>query len=85
MRAMSRLSLGDIDELARLQRKILKRGAMIDELLEREREKLQGKPDEAFGGCVGSARRQNTLAELLNDIATAARSMAAILNRADSP
>jgi|HubBroStandDraft_2_1064218.scaffolds.fasta_scaffold2804484_1 hypothetical protein len=81
---MNRLSLGDIDELARLQRKILKRSALIDELLERE--KLQGKPDQAFGGYMGSARRQNTLAELLNDITEAARSMEAILNRgADSP
>jgi hypothetical protein len=33
MCAMSRLSLGDIDELARLQRKILSRSASINRLL----------------------------------------------------
>jgi len=78
---MSRLSIGDIDELARLQRKILKRGAMIDELLERERAQFQGQSDEAFDGHLGSVRRRNTLAELLDDITAAARSMAVILDR----
>jgi hypothetical protein len=83
---MSRLSLGDIDELVRLQRKILKRGALIDELLERERKQYQGQSDEAFDVYVGSVRRRNALAELLDDIADAARSMGAILKRgADSP
>ena len=80
------LSLGDIDELARLQRRILKRGAMIDELLGRERETFQGQSDEAFDGNIGSVRRRTTLVELLDDITAAARSMAVILNRdADSP
>jgi hypothetical protein len=75
---MSRLSVGDIDELARLQRKILKRSALIDELLERERHSLQGK-----SGDIGSVRWRNTLAELLDDITEAARRMATILNRED--
>jgi uncharacterized protein YdbL (DUF1318 family) len=83
---MSRLSLGDIDELTRLQRKILKRGALIDELLEHERKQYQGTSDEAFDGYVGSVRRRNALTELLDDITDAARSMGAILNRgADTP
>jgi hypothetical protein len=75
---MNRLSLGDIDELARLQRKILKRSALIDELLERE--KVQG-TSEAFAVDIGCVKRRNTLAELLDDITEAARSMAVILNR----
>jgi hypothetical protein len=74
MCAMGRLSLGDIDELARLQRKILSRSASIDQLIERE--KFQGTSDEG----------RDALAELLNDITETARSMEAILNRgADSP
>ena len=66
---MSRLSLGDIDELARLQRKILNRSTLIDQLLERE--KLQGTSDEG----------REALTQLLDDITEVARSMAVILNR----
>jgi hypothetical protein len=66
---MSRLSLGDIDELARLQRKILSRSASINRLLVRE--KIQGTSDEG----------RAALAELLDEITAAARSMAVILDR----
>jgi hypothetical protein len=72
MCAMSRLSIGDIDELARLQRKILSLSASIDRLLMRE--KIQGTSDEG----------RDALAELLDDITAAARSMAVILNRSGS-
>ena len=68
---MSRLSPGDIDELVRLQRKILNRSASIDELLERER--VHGTSDE----------RRDALAKLLDDIRKAARGMAAIVDRDD--
>ena len=66
---MRRLSLGDIDELARLQRKILNRSTLIDQLLERE--KLQGTSGEG----------RDALTQLLDDITEVARSMAVILNR----
>jgi hypothetical protein len=68
---MSRLSLGDIDELARLQRKILNRCASIDQLLERER--VQGLSDEG----------REALARLLDDVTEAAQGMAAIVDRED--
>jgi hypothetical protein len=63
------LSLDDIDELARLQRKILSRSASINRLLVRE--KIQGTSGEG----------RDELAELLDDITAAARSMAVILDR----
>jgi hypothetical protein len=76
---MSRLSLADIDEVARLQRKILRRSVLIDQLLERE--KFHGKSDESPHGSVGGATTKDALAELLDDITEAARGMAAIVNR----
>jgi hypothetical protein len=71
MCAMSRLSLGDIDELVRLQRKMLNRITSINDLLDRE--KVQGTSDEG----------RDALAELLDDITEAARGMAAIVDRDD--
>jgi hypothetical protein len=68
---MSRLSLGDIGELARLQRKILNRCASIDQLLERER--VQGLSDEG----------REALARLLDDVTEAVQGMAAIVDRED--
>ena len=78
---MSRLSLQDIDELARLQATILNRSALIDQLLERE--KRQGKSDEAPDGSVGKIAMRNALGRLLDDITEAARGMAAIVSRDD--
>jgi hypothetical protein len=66
---MIRLSLADIDDLARLQWTILNRSVLIDQLLDGE--KFQGKSDEG----------RDALAELLDDITEAARGMAVILNR----
>ena len=51
---MSRLSLGDIDELVRLQRKTLNRSASINELLDRE--KVQGTSDDGWD-ALGRAVR----------------------------
>jgi hypothetical protein len=78
---MSRLSLGDIDELTRLQRKILNGSASIDQLLERET--FQGTFDEVPDGNVGGVTMREALVELLDDITEAARRMAAIVNRDD--
>ena len=75
---MSRLSLGDIDELAGLQAKILNGSVLIDQLLARERV-----PAKFAGGTVESLTGRRTLAELLDDITEAAREMAAIVNRDD--
>jgi hypothetical protein len=78
---MSPLSLADIDELARLQRKILHCSALIDQLLEREA--FQGRSNEAPDGNAGGVTMRNTLVELLDDITEAARGMVAIVNRVD--
>jgi hypothetical protein len=78
---MSRLSLGDIDELARLQGRILSCSALIDQLLERET--FQGGSDEAPGGNIGGVTMRDTLVSLLDDLTEAARVMAAIVNRDD--
>ena len=78
---MSRLSLGDIDELARLQRKILNDSALIDQLLDREA--LPRTLDEAPDGTVGGVTMREALVELLDDITEAARRMVAIVNRDD--
>jgi hypothetical protein len=78
---MSRLSLADIDGLARLQRRIMRCSVLIDQLLERE--KFQGKPDEPSGGNVGRATTREALAGLLDDITEAARAMESIVNRDD--
>ena len=78
---MSPLSLADIDELARLQRKILKCSATIDRLLERET--LKETSDEAPGGNVPGVTKRDPLIKLVDDITEAARAMAAIVNRDD--
>ena len=78
---MSRLSPSDIVELVRLQRKILDRSALIDQLLEHEQ--FQGNSDETPDGYVANVARRKALATLLDDITMAARWMAAILNRND--
>jgi hypothetical protein len=78
---MSRLSLEDIDELARLTRKILNSSALIDQLLERET--FQGTSDEVHDGNVGGVTMREALVELLDDITEAARRMVAIVNRDD--
>ena len=78
---MDRLSLADIDELARLQRTILARNLLIDELLERE--KSRAKSGEAPHGSPGSVTTRDARAGLLDDITEAARGMAAIVNRDD--
>jgi hypothetical protein len=65
------LSPGDIDELVRLQPKILNRSASINQLLEREN--FHWRSDEV----------RDELAELLDDLTASARSMAAIVNRED--
>jgi hypothetical protein len=78
---MDRLSLADIDELARLQRTILDRSILIDELLERE--KSRAKSGEARRGSPGGGTTRDARAGLLDDITEAARGMAAIVNRDD--
>jgi hypothetical protein len=79
--ATGRLSLADIDELARLQRKILDRSVLVDELLEHE--KFQGKSGHAHHGSLGGLTTRDALAGLLDDMTDAARRMAAIVNRDD--
>ena len=78
---MSRLSLGDIDELDRLRRKILNGSALIDQLLGRET--FRGTSDETLDRTVGGVTMQDALVELLDDLTDAARRMAAIVNRDD--
>jgi hypothetical protein len=78
---MRRLSLEDIDELVRLQGKILSRSASIDQLLERE--KLQRKSGEPPDGNIGEVPLRDAVAKLLDDITEAARGIAAIVNRED--
>jgi len=78
---MSRLSIGDIDELARLRGRILNCSALIDQLLERET--LQGTSAEVPDGNVGGVTMREALVELLDDITEAARRMATIVNRDD--
>jgi hypothetical protein len=78
---MSPLSIADIDELARLQRKILGCSALIDQMLERETFKRTS--DEAPGGNVGGVTKRDRLVKLVDDITEAARAMAAIVNRDD--
>jgi hypothetical protein len=80
-RTMSRLSLGDIDELDRLRRKILNGSALIDQLLGRET--FRGTSDETLDSTVGGVTMQDALVELLDDLTDAARRMAAIVNRDD--
>ena len=76
---MGRLSLADIDELVRLQRKILDRSVLINDLLEHE--KFQGKS--APHGSLGGGTTRDPLAGLLDDLTEAARGMAAIVSRDD--
>jgi hypothetical protein len=76
---MSRISLADIDELTRLQRKILNRSVLIDQLLK----KFQGKSDDPPDGNVRGVTMREALAGLLDAITDAARGMAAIVNRDD--
>jgi hypothetical protein len=80
--ATRRLSFADIDELARLQRKIMYRSVRIDQLLARDT--LQTKSDESPDATVGAFPGRNALAELLDDITEAAHEMAAIVNRDDT-
>jgi hypothetical protein len=61
---LSRLSLADIDELARL-RKILCCSMLLDQLFEGEQ---FGKVDEAQDWTVGDVRMRDALADLLDDI-----------------
>jgi hypothetical protein len=75
---MSRLSLADIDELARLQRKILCRSMLLDQLLEGEK---FGKLDEPQDRTVGDVRMRDALADRLDDITEGSRALAAIVNR----
>ena len=78
--AMTRLSLADIDELARLQRKIQYRGVLIEQLLDGEK---FGKPDEPQDWTVGDLRMRDALAKLLDDITEGSRAIASIVNRHD--
>jgi hypothetical protein len=77
---MTRLSLADIDELARLQRKIQHRSVLVEQLFECEK---LGKPDEAQDWTVGDLGMRNALAKLLDDITDGSRAIAAIVNRDD--
>jgi hypothetical protein len=79
VRAMSRLAIGDIDELARLQRKILHLFVWIDQLLERER--LHEQFDEHPDVNVREVTMRDALPGLLDDIAKAVREIAEIVNR----
>jgi hypothetical protein len=79
--ATGRLSIADIDELARLQRKILDLSLSIDELLEHE--KFQGKSGQAPHWSLGGVTTRDALAGLLDAMTEAAHGMAAILQPDD--
>ena len=77
---MTRLSLADIDELARLQRTIQYRSVLIQQLLDSEK---FGKPDEPQDWTVEDLRMRDALAKLLDDITEGSRAIASIVNRQD--
>jgi hypothetical protein len=78
---MSRLSPADIDEVTRLQRKILHLFVWIDQLLERERS--QSTSDEPPDVDVGGVALRDALPGLLDDITSAVAGIAAIVSRGD--